>query len=98
MKPYGGVGIEIFSTSALSGDDCPASRPDRFSPGSHWIGGCVDPIAGLDEVETILDPTGTRIPTPWPSSLYPVAIPTTLSRLPCLIRYRETSGSYLALH
>jgi hypothetical protein len=31
--------------------------------------------------EKIFDPTGTRPPTPRPSSPYPVAIPTTLSRL-----------------
>jgi hypothetical protein len=31
--------------------------------------------------EKILDPTGTRTPTPHSSSPYPVAIPTTLSRL-----------------
>jgi hypothetical protein len=29
----------------------------------------------------ILDPTGIQTPTPWSSSPYPVAIPTTLSRL-----------------
>jgi hypothetical protein len=33
-----------------------ASRPDRFTPGeralgTHWIGGWVDPRAGLDDVE-----------------------------------------------
>jgi hypothetical protein len=32
--------------------------------------------------EKILDPTGTRTPTRRSSSLYPVAIPTALSRLP----------------
>jgi hypothetical protein len=41
-----------------------ASRPGRFTPGraagNHWIRGWVDPRAGLDEVEKILDPTGTR--------------------------------------
>jgi hypothetical protein len=33
-----------------------ASRPCRFTPGgkaigTHWVGGCVDPRAGLDAVE-----------------------------------------------
>jgi hypothetical protein len=33
-----------------------ASRPDRFipgekAPGTHWIGGWVDPRAGLDDME-----------------------------------------------
>jgi hypothetical protein len=35
------------------------------SPRYHWIGGWVDPRAGLDDVEKILAPTGTRTPTPW---------------------------------
>jgi hypothetical protein len=43
-------------TSALAGDECSASRPGRFTPrkrahGTHWIGGWLDPIAGLDDVE-----------------------------------------------
>jgi hypothetical protein len=28
-----------------------ASRLGRFTPGTHWIGGCVDPRAGLDDME-----------------------------------------------
>jgi hypothetical protein len=24
--------------------------PDGFTPGTHWIGGCEDPSAGLDAV------------------------------------------------
>jgi hypothetical protein len=28
-----------------------ASRPDRFAPGTHWIGGWVGPRAGLNDVE-----------------------------------------------
>jgi hypothetical protein len=58
MKAYGGVGvlIYIFLTSALVGGEWPASRPCRFTPGerapdTHWIGGWVDPRAGLDDVE-----------------------------------------------
>jgi hypothetical protein len=50
-----------------------ASRPGRFTPGeiapgTHWIEGWRDPRAGLDDVEKILDPTGTRNPTPRSSS------------------------------
>jgi hypothetical protein len=41
--------------------------PSALPPGTHWIGDWVDPRAGLDDVEKILDPTGTRSSTP-PSS------------------------------
>jgi hypothetical protein len=58
MKAYGGVDVEIhiFLTSALAGGECSASRPGRFTPGerapgTHWMGGWVDPRAGLDDVE-----------------------------------------------
>jgi hypothetical protein len=49
--------ISTFSlTSALAGGEWSASRPDRFTPGETapgtlWIGGWVDPRAGLDDVE-----------------------------------------------
>jgi hypothetical protein len=56
MKAYGGV--------ALAGSEWLASRSGRFTPGTHWIGGWVDPTAGLDDVKKILYPLGTRIPTP----------------------------------
>jgi hypothetical protein len=58
MKAYGGmdVQIHIFLTSALVGGEWSASRPGRFTPGervpgTHWIGGWVDPRPGLDDVE-----------------------------------------------
>jgi hypothetical protein len=39
-------------TSALNGDKWSASRLGHFrDPGTHWIGGWVDPRAGLDAVE-----------------------------------------------
>jgi hypothetical protein len=46
----------LFLTSALAGGEWSASRPSRFTPkeratGTHWIGGWVDPRAGLDYVE-----------------------------------------------
>jgi hypothetical protein len=57
MKEYGGVDvyIHIFLTSALAGGEWSASRLGRFtpgerSPGTHWIGGWVDPRAGLDDL------------------------------------------------
>jgi hypothetical protein len=44
------VKIHIFLTSALAGDEWSASRPCRFTPSTRWIGGWVDPRAGLDHV------------------------------------------------
>jgi hypothetical protein len=56
MKAYGGVDvyIHIFLASALTGGEWSASRPGRFTPGerapgTHWIGGWVDPTAGVDD-------------------------------------------------
>jgi hypothetical protein len=37
-------------------------------PSTHWLGGLVGPRTGLDDVEKILDPTGTRTPALRPSS------------------------------
>jgi hypothetical protein len=58
MKACAGVDvwIRIFLTSALAGGEWSASRPGRFTPGERtrgtpWIGGWVDPRAGLDDVE-----------------------------------------------
>jgi hypothetical protein len=58
MKAYEGVDVKIhfFFTSALAGGDWSASRPGRFTagergPGTHWIGGWMDPRASLDDVE-----------------------------------------------
>jgi hypothetical protein len=58
MKAYGGVDvyIHIFLTSALVGGEWSAPRPGCFTPreralGTHWIGGWVDPRAGMDDVE-----------------------------------------------
>jgi hypothetical protein len=57
MKEYVGVDVQIhiFLTSALVGGEWLASRPGRVTPGktapgTHWIGGWVDPRAGLDDV------------------------------------------------
>jgi hypothetical protein len=58
MKVYGGVdvSIHIFLTSALAGGEWSASRPCCFTPGerafgTHWVGGWVDPRAGLGNME-----------------------------------------------
>jgi hypothetical protein len=53
MKTYGGVDVEIhiFLTSALVLGEWSASRPCRFTPGTHFIGGWVDPRAGLEDME-----------------------------------------------
>jgi hypothetical protein len=46
----------IFLTLAVAGGEWSDSRPVRFTPGerapgNHWIGGWVDPRAGVDDVE-----------------------------------------------
>jgi hypothetical protein len=58
MKVYGEVDvwIHIFLTSVLAGGEWSASSPSRFThgekaPGTQWIGGWVDPRAGLDNVK-----------------------------------------------
>jgi len=42
--------VHTFLTSALDGDEWLASRPGRFTPGTHWIGGWLGRKAGLDAV------------------------------------------------
>jgi hypothetical protein len=46
----------IIDPHFLAGGEWSASRPCRLTPrergpGTHWIGGSVDPKAGLDDVE-----------------------------------------------
>jgi hypothetical protein len=48
--------IHIFLTSSLVGGEWSTSRPGRFAPGerapgTHWIGGWVDPRGGLDDLK-----------------------------------------------
>jgi hypothetical protein len=68
------VYIYIFLTSALAGDEWSASRPGRFIPGVRAPGIQMDRRLGGPESrsgrreEKILDPTGTRTPTPRSSS------------------------------
>jgi hypothetical protein len=50
MKTWGSGCIDpLFLTSALVGGVWSASLTDRFTPGTHRIGGWVDPRAGLDD-------------------------------------------------
>jgi hypothetical protein len=58
MKAYRGVDLytHIFLTWALVGGEWSASRPGHFTPGdrapgTHWIGGWMDPRASLDDME-----------------------------------------------
>jgi hypothetical protein len=58
MKERGEVYVQIhvLVTSALVGGELSASRFCRFTPGERdpgtiWIGGCVGPTAGRDDVE-----------------------------------------------
>jgi hypothetical protein len=60
MKAYGGVdvSIHIFLALALAGGEWSASHPGHFNtsegaPSTHWIGGCVDLRAGLDDLGKI---------------------------------------------
>jgi hypothetical protein len=46
----------MYRSTALVGDEWSASRLGRFTPGErepgiYWIGGWLDPRAGLDDVE-----------------------------------------------
>jgi hypothetical protein len=58
VKAHGGVDaqIHIFLTSEIAEGEWSASGPCRFTPGerapgTHWIGGWVDPRADMDDVE-----------------------------------------------
>jgi hypothetical protein len=42
--------LHTLITSALERSEWPASRPDCFTSGTHWIGGWVSPRPGLDVV------------------------------------------------
>jgi hypothetical protein len=88
MRTYGGVDaqIHVFLTSALVRGEWPASRPGRFTPGervpgTHGIGGWVDPRAGMNDVERrkILPPSGLELrslgPAPLTSRYTDCAIP-----------------------
>jgi hypothetical protein len=66
MKTWGSGSIDhVFVTSALVEGECSASSPGLFTPGAratftYWVGRWVGPRAGLDDMEKILAPIGTR--------------------------------------
>jgi hypothetical protein len=69
------VYIHIFLTSALAGGEWSALRPGRFTSGEKSLRYPLDRSLGGPQnrsgrrgEEKILDPTGTRIPTPSSSS------------------------------
>jgi hypothetical protein len=43
--------MHIFITSVLAGGEWLALRPGLFTPGTIWKGCCLDPKAGVDNVE-----------------------------------------------
>jgi hypothetical protein len=51
IMPWRRMGKRMYTSTALVGSELSASRPGRFTPGTHCIGGWVDPRAGLDDVE-----------------------------------------------
>jgi hypothetical protein len=72
-------------TSALDGGECSSSSPGLFTPGegasgTDWIGGWVGPRAGLDAVEWRKIFSLQRIEL-WQSRLWPIVIPTEITRL-----------------
>jgi hypothetical protein len=71
MKAYGGVNVQIqvFLTSAQAGGEWSASRPCLQGKSPRYtlykrLGGPQSPSGRHEEI-TILDPSGTRIRTPW---------------------------------
>jgi hypothetical protein len=69
MKAYGGVDVEIniFLNSALVGGEWSDSRHGRFTPEERVSRYALNKPGRRGE-EKILDPTGTRTPTPRSSS------------------------------
>jgi hypothetical protein len=41
----------MFLTPALAGGEWSGSRPGERAPGTRWIGGWVNPRAGVDDVQ-----------------------------------------------
>jgi hypothetical protein len=64
----GDMNVDVFSASSLDIGECSVSLPGCFVPaeralGTNWIEGCVVPRAGLEAVEKMFLPAGTRTPT-----------------------------------
>jgi hypothetical protein len=64
MKMYEGVDVQIhvFLTSVLASHPC-RFNPGERTPGTHYIGGRMDPKAGLDDLKKgkILTLTGIEV-------------------------------------
>jgi hypothetical protein len=67
MKAYGvmDVQIHILLTSALVGVEWLASRPGRFTTGTHWIGGSTTwrkflTLQGLELRLSVVQPVASR--------------------------------------
>jgi hypothetical protein len=80
MKAYGELRYSSTHslTSALDGDEWSASRPGCFTPrerapGTHWIGGWVDPRAFLNAVVKRKIPSPRREANPRTPIVQPVA-------------------------
>jgi hypothetical protein len=79
MEKYGSGDIALtILSSAQDGDEWSASRPSCFTPGetapgTHWIGCCIGPRAGVDAVgiENLFPLPGIE---PQPSNRQPAAI------------------------
>jgi hypothetical protein len=56
MKRYGIVEVQLHAclTSALCGGEWSASRPGRFTSGTHWRGRWVGPRVAVDKVSNIV--------------------------------------------
>jgi hypothetical protein len=63
MKAYGGVDVQIhvFLAYALAGNKWLASSPGRLAPCTHWIGGWMDPRAGLETWRKFLTLQGLKL-------------------------------------
>jgi hypothetical protein len=66
MNAYEGIDLGNSWSCVVSFTPRPLYSRGR-APGTHYIGGWVDPRGGLDDGVKILEPTGTLTPTP-PSS------------------------------
>jgi hypothetical protein len=83
------IWFHTFFTWATDGDESSASRSGLFrsgrrAPGTHWIGGWVEPRAGLNAAEKriISSVVGHRTPFQYLPDSYLVTIPTEKSRRP----------------
>jgi hypothetical protein len=96
MKTYRGVDvwIHIFLTSALVGGEWSASRPCPFTPGTHFIGGWVDPRAGLDDMEKWKFFTLQGLELPLPLVVQPVASRYTDWAIPAY--YTDMKNAYIS--